>query len=343
MASVTYGSLVQEIQSGIFRPVYYLMGEETYYNDQLTDLLSTSILTESEREFNQLTIYGQDTTIDAIIANARRFPMMANHVVLIIKEAQNIKEINKLTLYLEKPLESTILVFSHKNGSLNKKTSQKLITQIEARGGVVFESKLLDESKDGAKLYSFISGYLQSRNLGIEDKAISMLIEAVGGNLSRLASEMDKLVINSGQTHGLITPEMVEMFTGISKEYNLNELQNALANKNSKKVYRIVKFMEENPKNYPLQRILPALFMYYSNLMLAYYAPRRDVKGLEDFFHSKYRVMDYVDGLRNYSAFKVLDIIDAFRRYDGMGKGVGTTANMTKEGFLREFIYFVLH
>ena len=343
MANVSYASLAKEIGSGKFRPVYYLMGEETFYTDQLTEMLSASILNETEREFNQQVIYGQDTTVDAIIANARRFPMMASHVVLIIKEAQNLKEINKLMLYLQKPLPSTILVFAHKNGSLNRKTNLKLMNEIEAKGGVVFESKLLDETRDGDKLRLFISDYLQARNLRIEEKASSMLVEAVGGSLSRLASEMDKLAINAAEVRGVITPETVELFTGISKEYNINELQTALARKDMEKTNRIVKYMEENSKTFPLQKVLPILFGYYSNLMLAYYAPRRDERGLGEFFRSSNKVKDYVAGLRNYSAFKVMDIVSAFRRYDGMSKGVGATANMTKEGFLSEFVYFILH
>lgn len=343
MANVSYASLVKEIGNGQFRPIYYLMGEESFYIDQLTEMLSVSILNETEREFNQQVIYGQDTTVDAIIANARRFPMMASHVVLIIKEAQNLKEINTLMLYLQKPLPSTILVFAHKNGSLNRKTNLKLMNEMEAKGGVVFESKLLDETRDGDKLRLFISDYLRARNLRIEEKASSMLVEAVGGSLSRLAGEMDKLAINATEFQGVITPETVEMFTGISKEYNINELQTALARKDIAKTNRIVKYMEENSKTFPLQRILPILFGYYSNLMLAYYAPRRDERGLGEFFRSSYKVKDYVAGLRNYSAFKVMDIVSAFRRYDGMSKGVGATANMTKEGFLSEFIYFILH
>ncbi|MBR5963797.1 MAG: DNA polymerase III subunit delta [Bacteroidaceae bacterium] len=340
MAAVTYESLVREIQSGKFRPVYYLMGEESYYLDRLTDLLSTAVLDEAEREFNQLTIYGQDATIDAIIANARRFPMMANHVVIIVKEAQNIKEIDKLSLYLQKPQPSTVLVFSHKNGSLNKKTHKSLLAEIDAAGGAVFESNAI---KNDTILIAFIDDYLAAKGRTIDGKARMMLVEAVGANLSRMASEMDKLVVNTTEENRHVTPEMVEAFTGISKEYNIFELQKALVNKDIQKANRIAKFMDDNPKAHPSQAVFAFLFNYFSRLMLAYYAPQRDSAGVAKFLNVGYYVDDYLRGMRNYSAFKVMEIISALRRYDGMSKGVGARANITSGGLIRELVHFILH
>ena len=339
MAGTTYEVILREIKERRFRPVYYLMGEEPYYIDQLANRFATEVLNESEQEFNQTIVYAQDTNLGNILSLAKRYPMMAERQVIIVKEAQNLKnEIDSLSFYLQKPQPSTLLVFCHKNGSLDKR--KKVTGDIERAGGAVFESKKMKEDL----LPYFISNYARQHNVAIDDKATMMMIESIGADLNRLVSELDKLLINMPQGATNITPDMVEEYTGISKEYNVFELKSALITKDIAKANKIAKYMEDNPKNFPLQAVLPLLFSYYANLMLSYYAPQRTPQGVAAYLDMKstWGVNDYLQGMRNYSAVKVMDIISAFRRYDGMSKGVGATANVGRN-LLRELVYFILH
>ena len=339
MAGTTYEVILREIKERRFRPVYYLMGEEPYYIDQLANRFATEVLNESEQEFNQTIVYAQDTNLGNILSLAKRYPMMAERQVIIVKEAQNLKnEIDGLSFYLQKPQPSTLLVFCHKNGSLDKR--KKVTGDIERAGGAVFESKKMKEDL----LPYFISNYARQHNVAIDDKATMMMIESIGADLNRLVSELDKLLINMPQGATNVTPDMVEEYTGISKEYNVFELKSALITKDIAKANKIAKYMEDNPKNFPLQAVLPLLFSYYANLMLSYYAPQRTPQGVAAYLDMKstWGVNDYLQGMRNYSAVKVMDIISAFRRYDGMSKGVGATANVGRN-LLRELVYFILH
>lgn len=339
MAGTTYEVILREIKERRFRPVYYLMGEEPYYIDQLANRFATEVLNESEQEFNQTIVYAQDTNLGNILSLAKRYPMMAERQVIIVKEAQNLKnEIDGLSFYLQKPQPSTLLVFCHKNGSLDKR--KKVTGDIERAGGAVFESKKMKEDL----LPYFISNYARKHNVTIDDKATMMMVESIGADLNRLVSELDKLLINMPQGVTNITPDMVEEYTGISKEYNVFELKSALIAKDIAKANKIAKYMEDNPKNFPLQAVLPLLFSYYANLMLSYYAPQRTPQGVAAYLDMKstWGVNDYLQGMRNYSAVKVMDIISAFRRYDGMSKGVGATANVGRN-LLRELVYFILH
>lgn len=339
MAGTTYEVILKEIKERRFRPVYYLMGEEPYYIDQLANRFATEVLNESEQEFNQTIVYAQDTNLGNILSLAKRYPMMAERQVIIVKEAQNLKnEIDGLSFYLQKPQPSTLLVFCHKNGSLDKR--KKVTGDIERAGGAVFESKKMKEDL----LPYFISNYARQHNATIDDKATMMMVESIGADLNRLVSELDKLLINMPQGATNITPDMVEEYTGISKEYNVFELKSALIAKDIAKANKIAKYMEDNPKNFPLQAVLPLLFSYYANLMLSYYAPQRTPQGVAAYLDMKstWGVNDYLQGMRNYSAVKVMDIISAFRRYDGMSKGVGATANVGRN-LLRELVYFILH
>jgi len=339
MAGTTYEVILKEIKERRFRPVYYLMGEEPYYIDQLAHRFATEVLSETEQEFNQTIVYAQDTNLGNILSLAKRYPMMAERQVIIVKEAQNLKnEIDELSFYLQKPQPSTLLVFCHKNGSLDKR--KKVTGDIERAGGAVFESKKMKEDL----LPYFISNYARQQEVTVDDKATMMLVESIGADLNRLTSEMDKLLINMPQGVTTITPDMVEEYTGISKEYNVFELKSALITKDVAKANKIAKYMEDNPKNFPLQAVLPLLFNYYANLMLAYYAPQRTPQGVAAYLDMKstWGVNEYIQGMRNYSAVKVLDIISAFRRYDGMSKGVGATANVGRN-LLRELVYFILH
>ena len=338
MAAVTYESIVKEIADRRFRPVYYLMGEESYYIDQLAARFAGEVLTEAEREFNQTIVYGQDTNLASILTLAKRYPMMAERQVIIVKEAQQLKgDIDLLSFYLQKPMPSTVLVFCHKNGTLDRR--KKTVSDIERAGGAVFESKRLRDDH----LPYFIMNHVRDHHYTIDEKATMMLVESVGSDLSRLTSELEKLYVNMSPQQNVITPDMVEAYTGISKEYNVFELKNALINRDTFAALRIATYMDDNPKSFPLQAVLPLLFSTFSNLMISYYAPERTAAGIAAYLglKSSYGTSDYIYGMHNYSATKVLDIVGAIRRYDALSKGVGATANTTR-GLLRELVCYIL-
>ena len=236
---VTYDSIIKEVNSRQFAPIYYLMGEETYYIDRLSDYIAENVLTEEERGFNQMVIYGQDTDIGTIVAAAKRYPMMAEFQVIIVKEAQTLRNMDELIYYLQKPQPTTVLVFCHKHGTLDRR--KKVAVEIE-KTGRLFESKKLKDSM----LPSFISNYVRSKGTAIDVKAANMMVESIGSDLSRLASELDKLIIAKPQGDSPITPELVEDCVGISKDYNVFELKNALMVKDVVKANTIAKYMEDN-------------------------------------------------------------------------------------------------
>ena len=238
-------AILQDIRNKVFKPVYLLMGEESYYIDLICETIIENALKDSERDFNQTILYGADIDDFAIVVNAaKRFPMMAERQLIVVKEAQNIKGVDNLLYYLQKPLMSTILVICHKNGSLKNK---KVVAGIE-KIGVVYESKKLYDNQ----LPAFINNYVVAKKLSIDPKAASMMADFVGNDLSRLSSELDKLSISLPEGGLRITPEIVERNVGISKDFNNYELLNAIITRNILKATQIIQYFEQNPKNNPL-------------------------------------------------------------------------------------------
>lgn len=307
----TYEEIARELKNRIYKPVYYLMGEESYYIDRISEYIAQTVLNENEKEFNQTIVYGADTDIATVINAAKRYPMMSKYQVVIVKEAQNIKNIEELVYYLQKPLDSTILVLCHKHGTLDRR--KKLAAEIE-KVGVLFESKKIKD----AQLPGFISSYLKRRSVEIEPKASEMMAELVGADLSRMAGELEKLIITLPRGQKRITPEQIERNIGISKDYNNFELRNALVAKDVFKANQIIKYFEENPKTNPLQMTLSVLFNFFSNLMLAYYAPDKSEQGIANQLglKSSWQSKDYMVAMRKYSGVKVMQIIGVIQCYD---------------------------
>ena len=301
----TYEEIARELKNRIYKPVYYLMGEESYYIDRISEYIAQTVLNENEKEFNQTIVYGADTDIATVINAAKRYPMMSKYQVVIVKEAQNIKNIEELAYYLQKPLDSTILVLCHKHGTLDRR--KKLAAEIE-KVGVLFESKKIKD----AQLPGFISSYLKRRSVEIEPKASEMMAEFVGADLSRMAGELEKLIITLPRGQKRITPEQIERNIGISKDYNNFELRNALVAKDVFKANQIIKYFEENPKTNPLQMTLSVLFNFFSNLMLAYYAPDKSEQGIANQLglKSSWQSKDYMVAMRKYSGVKVMQIMN---------------------------------
>lgn len=333
----TYEDIVRNVKNRIYAPVYFLMGEEDYYIDRIADYILDTVLTDAEKEFNQTVLFGTDTDIATVINAARRYPMMSEHQVVVVKEAQGLKNLENLTFYLQKPLLSTILVFCYKHGALDRR--KKIVAEIE-KAGVLFESKRLKDSQ----LPGFITSYLKRRKVEIDPKASEMMAEFVGTDLNRMAGELEKLVITlpAGQRH--VTPEQIERNIGISKDYNNFELRNALVAKDVLKANLIVKYFSDNPKNNPLQVTLAVLFNFFSNLMLAYYAPQKTDQGIaaQLGLRSPWQAKDYMNAMQRYSGVKVMQIVNAIRNCDAKSKGVGNSSVSDGE-LLRELVYFILH
>lgn len=333
----TYEGIIRELQAKQYRPVYYLMGDEAFYIDKIADYIIDNVLTDTEKEFNQTILYGADVDAATIINAAKRYPMMSEYQVIVVKEAQAVHNMEELVFYLQKPLQSTILVLCHKHGSLDKR--KKLAAEIE-KVGVLYESKKLKE----AQLPAFIAAYIKQKGFDIDQKATAMLAEFVGTDLSRLVGEMEKLIITSSKNSTKITPEQIEKNIGISKDYNNFELRSALVEKDVLKANKIVKYFEENPKTNPIQMTLSLLFGFYSNLMMAYYAPEKSEQGIAAFLglKSPWQAREYMAAMRKYSGIKTMQIISEIRTTDAKSKGV-ENSSLSDGDLLRELVFKILH
>lgn len=334
----TFESICRDITARKFESVYVLMGEEPFFIDKITDLLVDTVLDESERDFNQMIMYGSDVDAATVINAARRFPMMSEYQLVVVKEAQQIRDIETLAAYVKNPLQSTILVINYKYKTLDRRRA--LAATVE-KNGVLFESKKVPDYK----MPGFITAMLQQRSVGIDPKAAQMLSDFLGNDLNRLVKELDKLSIILPEKAGKrITPELVEQNVGISKEYNNFEMIKALAVKDVLKANRIAQYFGKNPKNNPIQMTLPVLFNYFSNLLICYYTKDRSESGLMTALglRSSFQVKDYLYGMKSYSAMKVFNVIHDIRITDARSKGIGNVSVSDAE-LLRELLCKILH
>jgi DNA polymerase-3 subunit delta len=334
---ITYEEIVRNLKNRVYSPVYFLMGEEDYYIDRISDYIMDTVLSEVEKEFNLTVLYGADTDMAGVINAAKRYPMMSEHQVIVVKEAQGLKGMEDLVYYLQKPLLSTILVFCYKHGTLDRR--KKITAEIE-KAGVLFESKKLKDTQ----LPGFISSFLKRKKVEIEPKASEMIAEFVGTDLNRLAGELEKLIITLPPGATRITPEQIERNIGISKDYNNFELRSALIEKDVLKANRMVKYFNDNPKNNPLQLTLAVLFNFFSNLMLAYYAPEKTEQGIaaQLGLRSPWQSREYMAAMRRYKGIKVMQIIEAIRTCDAKSKGIDNSS-MSDGDLLKELVYVILH
>ena len=334
---VTYEEIARDLKNRNYKPIYYLMGEESYYIDKISEYISQTVLTDEEKEFNLTVMYGADTDIANIFNAAKRYPMMSEYQVVIVKEAQNVKDMESLVYYVQKPLPSTILVICHKHGTLDKR--KKLAATIE-KVGVLFESKKIKDTQ----LSGFITSFLKRKSVDIEPKAAEMMAEFVGTDLSRMAGELEKLVLTLPVGQMRITPEQIERNIGISKDYNNFELKNAIIARDVLKANKIIKYFDENPKTNPIQATLSVLFNFFSNLMLVYYAPDKSEQGIASMLGLKntWQAKEYLAAARVFSGVKVMQIIGEIRYCDAQSKGVDNVS--LKDGdLLRELIFKILH
>ncbi len=333
---ITYQEIIQQVKAGVFRPIYYLMGDEAYYIDRLSDYIVERALTEDERDFNLTVLYGPQTTGEEVVNAAKRYPMMAERQVVVVREAQSLPHREVLAFYAQKPMPTTVLIICHKNGAMDRRTA--LAKDIQ-KAGIVFESNKLYERE----LPGFVSNYVRRKGAEITPDASQILCEHVGADLNRLAGELDKLIVAVGERHR-IDAQVIQDNIGISKEYNVFELLAALSVKDVVKANRIVKYFDSNPKNFALQPVLSSLFKFYADLMLAYYSPVKSEEGIAAWLEqSTWQVRrNITPAMQRYTAMKVYQIIGEIRRTDGASKGVG--GQKTSDGdLLKELVFFILH
>jgi DNA polymerase-3 subunit delta len=313
------------------------MGEEPYYIDLLSDYIVAQALTEDERDFNLTILYGPQTTGEEVINAAKRYPMMAERQVVVVREAQSLPHKEVLAFYAQKPMPTTVLVLCHKNGTLDGRTN---MAKDIRKAGIVFESnKLYDRELPG-----FVSSYVKRKGVEIAPDACLILCEHVGADLSRLAGELDKLIVAVGEGHRIVA-QAIQDNIGISKEYNSFELTTALSMKDVVKANRIVKYFDSNQKAGSLFAVLPNLFSYFQNLMIAWYTPNKADKNalltsLE--LRNPWQLKEYEIGLRNYSAMKTMQIISKIREVDAKSKGLDNRETSSGD-LLKELVFFILH
>lgn len=323
--------ITKDIKAGNIKPIYFFMGEEPYYIDKLTDFIQDNVLQEHERDFNQTIIYGRDTTIEEVISSAKRYPMMADKQVVIVREAQELSRyIEKLEGYVENPQPTTVLVFAYKYKTLDKrKKTFKLLEKF----GVVYESKKLYDNQVG----DWIKRVLAGQGYAIEPKATSILVEFLGTDLSKINNELDKLKIILPKGH-TITPKDIEENIGFSKDFNNFELRSALGEKNQLKSYQIVEYFVQNPKDNPIIVTTGMVFGFFSQL-LQYHGLKDKSKFnvAKELKINPFFVKDYELAARNYPMRKVSAIIGTLRDIDVKSKGVGAVS-MTHHDLLKEML-----
>ncbi|WP_425391547.1 DNA polymerase III subunit delta [Ekhidna sp.] len=336
-----YSQILKDINGGSFAPVYFLQGEETFFIDNIIENIENNALEESQRSFNQVILYGKDTTLTDVIGAARRYPMMGERQVVIVKEAQEMRDWknedkqNLVINYLENPLASTILVFGYKYKTVDKRT--KFGKVVEKNTVFLHAKKLYDN-----QVPDWIKNYCVSQGVKIDDSAVMMLSENIGNNLQRLANEVEKLLLNVKDGE-MITSAMVQRYVGISKDYNIFELQKALSALNKQKAHKIADYFAANPSNNPLVLTIYSLFSYFSKLLLIHNSADKNERaiastiGVNPFF-----VKEYLQAARNYPVGKVVQNIKYLHEADLQSKGIGYATK--KEGpVLTELVYKLMN
>ena len=341
--TVTFTALSKEIKSGKFRNIYVLQGEEPYYIDRLQQLVIDNALTEDQRDFNLSVFYGNTANVREVISVCRQYPAFSEYKVVVVREAQLIpkqqghkNDLDLFASYAEKPLPSTILVICHKETALKSKPFIDVLKS--SKENVIFDSNKVREGRD---LSALIVNYANSLECNIDSKATSMLADHIGTDIARLFSELDKLAMLADD--GNITPLLIEQNIGISKDFNNFELEEALANRNAAKAFRIVDYFERNPKNNPLVVSVSMLFSFFSNVLLTATAQDKSPEGIMAVVgtRSQWRARKFLDATRMYNTRSLVNIIGYLRECDARSKGIGSRQN--QYDLLKELIYKILH
>ena len=335
---MSFQKITADLQAKKYSPVYFLMGEESYYIDLISDYIENNVLNDMEKEFNQHVMYGKDVDMGTVINVAKRFPMMAPMQVVIVKEAQNIADIEKLEFYLQKPLTSTILVLCYKYKTLDKR---KKVYKLLADTGVVFNSEKLRDYQ----ISDWIIKYCQTEKISINPKSFQMLAEFLGNDLSKIVNEIEKLQLVMPKGSSEITPALIEEYIGVSKDFNAFELQEAIASRDILKANRIVNYFNANQKTYPIQMVLVPIFNFFANLLVYHYNRKSNndtelarIMGIIPFF-----LKQYSQAARHYGAWKCMETISLIRTYDAKSKGFESSSTVSGGDLLKELVYKIMH
>lgn len=332
----SFEEIMSDLRKRIFKPVYFLAGDEPYYIDLISDFIEEKVLSDSEKPFNQLILYGEDTSVNSIIETSRRFPMMASHQVVIVREAQVLKKIEDLIIYLEKPLISTILVINYKYKTIDKRT--RLYKALEIQG-LYFESQRLRDYQ----IPPWIERYLMTKGVKIEPDASAMLTEFLGTDLHKIVNEIDKLLITLPSGKPSITSSIIERNIGISKDFNNFELQKAIGEMDIYKSNMIVYYFTNNPKDNPINLTIASLFSLFAKILTFHYLTDKSKNNVAAALKiNPFFVKDYENYASRYNASKTVRIISLLRTYDMKSKGFGDVSSEPGD-LLKELVYKILH
>jgi DNA polymerase III subunit delta len=333
---MTYESIIADLKQKKYAPVYFLTGDEPFYIDLISDFIAGNVLKESEKAFNQTILYGKDVEMSYVNDSARRFPMMSQYQVIIVREAQNIRDIDNLIHYVTKPLTSTVLVINYKNKKLDKR--KKLYKEIE-KHGVLFESNRLYEDK----IPDWITRYLKEKGYGIQPPAAVLLTEFLGNDLGKIVMELEKLMITLSEDQKMISTAHIEKNIGISKDFNNIELQKAIVKKDALKAFRIVDYFASNDKNNPMVLTLASLYFFFNKLFIYSILKDKSKQSVaENLKINPYFVADYQQAARIFPVEKTVRILGWLREYDLKSKGVNNLS-ATSGDLLKELVYKIMN
>ena len=331
-----FEAIIQNLKKNIVHPIYLLQGEEPYYIDEISNYIEKNLLPDAEKGFNQSVFYGKESSAISIAESCMRFPMMANRQVVIIKEAQSLQKIDLLTSYAEKPLASTVLVLNYKYKNLDSRT--KLAKAIK-KNGVVFTSDRVKEYK----LPKWIDDFLAQKNYSITPQAAQILISFLGTDLSKIANELNKLIV-AVKDSNRIAPIDIEANIGVSKDFNVLELQNALGEKNALKANQIIQYFAANPTLNPIQKTIGSLYFYFVKLFKYHFIADKSERNISaQLGINPYFIKDTIAAAKRYSPTKLYEIIGILREYDMKSKGFEVSTLVDTADLQKEMIYKILH
>lgn len=337
----TAESILTDMKAGKFSPLYLLQGEEPFFIDQITTYIEDNALTDAEKSFNQTIFYGKDTTLTQVLESSRRFPMMAMRQVIIVKEGQDLPDLARkssldvLNKYAENPVPSTVLVIALKNKKIDGRTPAKKTIE---RNAVFLDSKKMYDNK----IPGWIKQFCKSKGFKIKDRAVNLISEYIGNDLARISNELEKLMLNYDKDNVEITEALIAKHIGISKEYNVFELQNALGTKDILKANRIVRYFSDNPKSNPFVVVVGTLYAYFSKLLILHENFSKADQELGKLLGvNPYFMKDYKIAVQNYPRNKVLQIIEHLQEADLKAKGI--RASLSDDENLKELVFKILH
>lgn len=330
-----YEEIIQDLKNRVFYPVYFLMGEEAFYIDAISDYIEDNVLTPEEKEFNQSVLYGKEVDVTSIINSARQYSLMATHRVIIVKESQNLDKIEQLEPYVLNPLESTILVICYKYKTIDKR---KTFAKSLAKKAVLFESPKLYDNQ----VPSWVQAYVKEKGYSITPDAAQILADSLGTDLNKIANELGKvfIILPAGN---LINAQIIEENIGISKDYNVFELVNALANRDVYKSNAIITYFASNPKAYPLIVVINSIFIYFRNLLIYHsLADKSRNNAASALSVALFLIRYYEAGARSYKPAQIRKILSLVREFDLRSKGVDNQS-VSQDYLLKELIFYILH